>query len=102
LVGINDLPEASGVLAIEVKVEEPGLCPRYSGITISGITVKESPDWLKNYLKTIGLRPINNIVDITNFVMHETGQPLHAFDAFTIEGKQIVIRKAKANDPFFI
>ncbi len=100
LVGINDLPEASGVLSIDVLVEEPELCPRYSGITISGITVAESPEWLKNYLKTIGLRPINNIVDITNFVMHETGQPLHAFDAFTIEGKQIVVRKAKANEPF--
>ena len=100
LVGINDLPEASGVFSIDVKVEDHELCPRYSGITISGVTVKESPEWLKNYLKTIGLRPINNIVDTTNFVMHETGQPLHAFDAFMIEGKHVVVRKAKANEPF--
>jgi len=100
LAGINDLPEASGILKIEVKVEDAELCPRYSGITISGIKVAESPDWLKNSLKAIGQRPINNIVDITNFVMHETGQPLHAFDAFAIEGKQIIVRKAKQGEPF--
>jgi phenylalanyl-tRNA synthetase beta chain len=100
LVGLNELPEGSGTLAIDVKVENPELCPRYSGIIVSGITVAESPEWLKNYLKAIGQRPINNIVDITNFVMHETGQPLHAFDAFMIEGKQIIVRKAKANEPF--
>jgi phenylalanyl-tRNA synthetase beta chain len=98
LVGLNELPEGSN--NITVLVEEPELCPRYSGITISGITVAESPEWLKNYLKAIGQRTINNIVDITNFVMHETGQPMHAFDAFLIEGKQIVVRKAKANEPF--
>lgn len=98
--GILPLPEPSGVLAIEVKVEDNAACPRYCGITISGVKVAESPEWLKNSLRAIGLRPINNIVDITNFVLHETGQPLHAFDAFAIEGRQIVVRKAKAGEPF--
>ncbi len=100
LKGLNELPEPSGVLAIDVKVEDHEACPRYSGVTISGIKVSESPEWLKNNLKAIGLRPINNIVDITNFVLHETGQPLHAFDAFAIEGKQIVVRKAKQGENF--
>ncbi len=100
LVGIQDLPEASGALAIDVKVEDKEACPRYCGITIGGIKVAESPEWLKNNLKAIGLRPINNIVDITNFVLHEIGQPLHAFDAFAIEGKQIIVRKAKQGENF--
>lgn len=98
--GIQELPPASGILNIGVDVEEPSLCKRYSGITISGITVKESPDWLKNYLQAIGLRPINNIVDITNFVLHDLGQPLHAFDAFKIKGNKVVVRKAKAGEKF--
>ncbi|HWY38773.1 MAG TPA: phenylalanine--tRNA ligase subunit beta, partial [Bacteroidia bacterium] len=100
LVGINELPEASGTLSINVLVEEPELCPRYSGITISGITISESPEWLKDHLRAIGQRPINNVVDVTNFVMHETGQPLHAFDAFAIGEKQIVVRRANAGEPF--
>ncbi len=66
-------------------------CPRYTGITISGVTIKESPEWLKNKLKAIGLNPINNVVDITNFVQHEIGQPLHSFDADRIEGKKVII-----------
>jgi|AGTN01.3.fsa_nt_gi phenylalanyl-tRNA synthetase, beta subunit, non-spirochete bacterial len=77
---------------IEVIVENPEACPRYSGLTIRGITVKESPDWLKNKLLLIGLRPINNIVDITNFVLHETGHPMHAFDAEYIAGNKVVVR----------
>lgn len=68
-------------LTILVDVEDVKACPRYSGITISGIKVTDSPDWLQNRLKAIGLRPINNVVDITNFVLMEIGQPLHAFDA---------------------
>src|SRR3989304_1914260 len=63
---------------IDVKIENTTDCPRYSGISLTGVKVKESPDWLKNRLEAIGLNPINNIVDITNFVLHETGQPLHA------------------------
>ncbi len=77
---------------IDVFVENTEACPRYSGLTIRGVTVKESPDWLKNKLLLIGLRPINNIVDITNFVLHETGHPLHAFDADYISGNKVVVR----------
>jgi phenylalanyl-tRNA synthetase beta chain len=77
---------------IEVIVENREACPRYSGLTIRGVTVKESPDWLKNKLLLIGLRPINNIVDITNFIMYETGHPMHAFDAAYIKGDEVVIR----------
>jgi len=79
-------------LEIPVIVLNPEACPRYSGITLSNVTVKESPEWLKNKLKLIGLKPINNIVDITNFVLFETGQPLHAFDAAEIEGGKVVVR----------
>ncbi len=74
-------------LKIDVEVENKELCPRYCGVTISGIEVKPSPEWLQNRLKAIGLKPINNIVDATNFVLHDLGQPLHAFDASKIVGK---------------
>ncbi len=87
-------------LAIEVAVEDTTACPRYSGITLSGITVKESPGWLKNRLRSIGLKPINNIVDVTNFVLHELGQPLHAFDADKIKGKKVVVKKLPAGTKF--
>jgi phenylalanyl-tRNA synthetase beta chain len=76
----------------EVIIENPKECPRYSGITISGVKVGESPEWLMNKLRAIGLNPINNIVDITNYVQHEIGQPLHAFDADKIEGRKVIIR----------
>ena len=74
-------------LKIDVSVEKQLLAPRYCGVTISGITVKASPAWLQNRLKSIGLNPKNNIVDVTNYVLHELGQPLHAFDASKINGK---------------
>ena len=77
-------------LKIDVNVEEPLLAPRYCGVTISGISVHESPNWLQDRLKAIGLTPKNNIVDVTNYVLHELGQPLHAFDASKINGKIIV------------
>jgi phenylalanyl-tRNA synthetase beta chain len=77
-------------LKIDVNVEKSVLAPRYCGVTISGITIKPSPDWLQNRLKSIGLNPKNNIVDVTNYVLHELGQPLHAFDAEKIKGKIIV------------
>ena len=81
----NDLP-------IEVIVENAEACPRYTGVSIKGVTIKESPDWLKNRLNAIGVRPINNAVDITNFVLHELGQPLHAFDADQIKGSKIIVK----------
>lgn len=87
-------------LDIPVTVENPEACPRYAGVTLTGITVKESPAWLKNRLTAIGLRPINNIVDITNYVLHETGQPLHAFDADEITGKKVVVKKMKEGTAF--
>lgn len=83
---------------ISVVIENPEACKRYTGAEICGIEVKESPTWLKNYLSAIGLRPINNVVDITNFVMLETGQPLHAFDADKIKGNKVLVRTAKAGE----
>ena len=80
------------ILSIPVEVENTDACPRYSAVTISGVKVAESPDWLKNRLKIIGIRPINNIVDITNFVLHELGQPLHAFDADKIAGGKVIVK----------
>jgi phenylalanyl-tRNA synthetase beta chain len=77
-------------LKIDIDVKESNLVPRYCGLTISGITVQPSPAWLQNRLKAIGLNPKNNIVDVTNYVLHELGQPLHAFDAAKINGKVIV------------
>ncbi|MEN8203627.1 MAG: phenylalanine--tRNA ligase subunit beta [Bacteroidota bacterium] len=87
-------------LTIPVEIEEQAGCKRYSGLTVQGIHVKESPAWLQNRLKSIGLTPINNVVDITNFVLHETGQPLHAFDAAEITGNKIVVRTMPADTPF--
>lgn len=84
----------------EVVVENHAGSPRYSGINISGVQVKESPDWLKERLNVIGIRPINNIVDVTNFILHDLGQPLHAFDQDKIAGNQIVVRQAKQDELF--
>ena len=84
----------------EVIIENTADCPRYSGITISGITVGESPEWLKNRLRAVGLNPINNVVDITNFVQHEIGQPLHAFDSDKIVGKKVIIRNLAEKSKF--
>ncbi len=87
-------------LKIDVEVEDSGLAPRYCGITMTNLIVQPSPDWLKHRLRAIGLSPINNIVDATNYVLHELGQPLHAFDADRIFGKKIVVRKVKAGTKF--
>ena len=89
----NELP-----IAIEVKDAE--LCPRYAGVSIKGVTVKESPEWLKDKLNTIGLRPINNIVDITNYILHAYGQPLHCFDADKIKGGRVVVQTLAEGTPF--
>lgn len=93
------MPDLSGFkadsdsLLIPVKIENPEACGRYSSLTISGVTVTESPDWLKEKLNTIGVRPINNVVDVTNYVLHELGQPLHAFDADAIIGQKVLVKK---------
>ena len=85
---------------IEVKVADATACPRYQGLVIKGITVRESPEWLRNRLQAIGLRPINNIVDITNYVLHEFGQPLHAFDLAFIKGDQVHVQTVAEGTPF--
>ncbi|HEV8083124.1 MAG TPA: phenylalanine--tRNA ligase subunit beta, partial [Chitinophagaceae bacterium] len=87
-------------LSIKVEIENPEACRRYAGISISGITVASSPEWLQNKLKSIGVRPVNNVVDITNFSLHETGQPLHIFDADKIKGKRIIVKNLSANTSF--
>ncbi|MEZ4788361.1 MAG: phenylalanine--tRNA ligase subunit beta, partial [Flavobacterium haoranii] len=87
-------------LKIDVQVENDKLAPRYCGVTISGISVKPSPSWLQNRLKAIGLTPKNNVVDVTNYVLHELGQPLHAFDAAKIKGNKIVVKTVEAGTKF--
>ena len=87
-------------LPIEVKIENTEACKRYACVSVTGCEVKESPDWLKNKLTTIGLRPINNIVDITNYVMMAYGQPLHTFDADMVKGHQIVVKTMPEGTPF--
>jgi len=85
---------------IPVIIENETDCIRYSGLTICGIDVKESPEWLKNRLKAIGLTPLNNVVDITNYVLHESGQPLHAFDADKIAGNRVIIKNLPGKTKF--
>ncbi|MGB5355763.1 MAG: phenylalanine--tRNA ligase subunit beta [Eudoraea sp.] len=87
-------------LKIDVDVEDVSLAPRYCGVTISNLIVQPSPHWLKNRLRAIGLQPINNVVDATNYVLHELGQPLHAFDADRIHGKKIVVKRLEAGTKF--
>jgi phenylalanyl-tRNA synthetase beta chain len=85
---------------LEIEIQNPEACKRYSGLLLKNVKVGESPDWLKEKISSIGLRPINNVVDITNYVLHETGQPLHAFDADKISGNKIIVRNAKAGEKF--
>lgn len=79
-------------LDIAVKVENSEACPHYAGVTVKGVMVKESPEWLQNKLRLIGIRPINNVVDITNYIVHAFGQPLHCFDAGKIKGNEVVVK----------
>ena len=87
-------------LVFDVDVQDADACPRYAGITIQGITVGDSPDWLKQKLGVIGVRSVNNVVDITNFILHEYGQPLHAFDASKVKGNKIIVKKLAAGSKF--
>lgn len=97
---IADFKVDNESFTIPVEVENSEACPRYCGITLSGVEVKESPDWLKNKLRSIGLNPHNNVVDVTNFVLHEMGQPLHAFDADQIAGKKVVVKTLPGKTKF--
>ena len=99
-VSVDHYAKDNGDLHIAVEVENATLCPRYAGVSLTNITVADSPEWLQNRLKAIGLNPINNIVDITNYVLHETGNPLHAFDAEKISGKKVVVKTVAANTDF--
>jgi phenylalanyl-tRNA synthetase beta chain len=92
LISVDNFKIDNTNLKINVSVENKEACKRYSGITLENIRIAESPDWLKLKLKSVGLNPINNVVDITNFVLHETGQPLHAFDADKIAGNKIIVK----------
>lgn len=89
----NDYP-------IKVTIENEKAAPRYSGVVVSGVEVKESPEWMQKLLKNIGLRPINNVVDVTNFMLHSMGQPLHAFDADKIEGRHIIVKNLPEGTKF--
>ena len=87
-------------LDIKVTVENSEACPRYAGITVKGVTVKESPEWLQNKLRLIGVRPINNVVDVTNYIVHAFGQPLHCFDADKIKGGEVIVKTLSEGTPF--
>lgn len=87
-------------LQIDIEVKNSDACLRYAGVTVKGVTVKESPEWLKNKLQIIGLRPINNIVDITNYILHAYGQPMHCFDADKIKGGKVVVQTLPEGTPF--
>ena len=85
---------------IKVRVEDTKLCPRYTARVVKNIHIAPSPEWMQRRLAAQGIRPINNIVDITNYVMEEYGQPMHAYDLDTIAGKQIIVRRAEKNETF--
>ena len=92
------IDDPTPAIAVEVANEEA--CLRYTGVTIKGVTVKESPEWLQDRLRTIGLRPINNVVDVTNFILHELGQPLHSFDANKIKGGKVIVNTCPEGTKF--
>ena len=87
-------------LPIAIEVADTTACPRYAGVTVKGVTVKESPAWLQDKLRLIGLRPINNVVDVTNYILHAYGQPLHCFDADKIKGGKVIVKTMPQDTPF--
>ena len=97
---VKDFKADDNSLRIDIDVQNSEACPRYSGVSIKGVTVKESPDWLKNRLSAIGLHPINNIVDVTNYILFAYGQPLHSFDADRIKGGKVVVKTMPEGTPF--
>jgi len=97
---VSDFRVDDRTLKFDVEVENIGKAPRYTGVTISDLTVKDSPEWIQNKLKAIGLSPINNIVDVTNYVLHELGQPLHAFDAAKVKGNKILVKTLPSGTKF--
>ena len=96
----DDFKVDDNSLEIDIDVQNTEACMRYAGVTVKGVTVKESPEWLKEKLQIIGLRPINNIVDITNYILHAYGQPMHCFDADKIKGGKVVVRTYPEGTPF--
>ncbi len=96
----NSFKADNNHLPVTITVENEEACPRYAGVSLSGVTVQESPQWLKDKLVAIGLRSINNIVDITNYILHETGQPLHAFDADEIKGHHVIVKNLTEGTAF--
>jgi phenylalanyl-tRNA synthetase beta chain len=96
----NSFKPDSNNVVVNVLVENTDACLRYSGVTITNLTIKESPEWLKNKLAAIGVRSINNVVDVTNFILHETGQPLHAFDLQAVKGNNVIVKNAETGDKF--
>ena len=97
---VDDFQIDATTVSLDISVVATDACPRYAGIAISGVAVGPSPDWLKNRLKSIGCHPVNNIVDATNFVLHEIGQPLHAFDLDKIKGNQIIVKELAPKTSF--
>ena len=89
---------AAGAAAVQVEIDDLDLCPRYSALVFENVTVQPSPSWLQHRLRAVGLNPINNIVDVTNFVMAELAQPMHAFDAALLHGPTIFVRPAAAGE----
>lgn len=97
---VENFKQDNSDLAIQVSIEDSKACPRYSGLCLTNVKVAASPSWMQNRLKAIGLKPINNIVDITNYVLHEIGQPLHAFDASKIKGNKVLVKQLPAETKF--